>query len=339
MDRRTLTALVLAAAMTALSVPLVLGFLAPLHPALDSIGHFRFHLASAMSVPAALLLMTPFRREALAGLALAIGALFTTLEPGTLPIFERPEAEARPAVAPRATYSLLQFNLRFNNGTPERVLSLIGSARPDIVTLEEVSEMWEEKLGLLAAAYPNRIVCPRTDHVGSVAILSRRPFAPDRAPECHEDGALAIARIDLGGRGVDVAALHLNWPWPYRQHGQIGKLSRPLASLGSRAVLAGDFNAASWSHAVRRVEEAGALVRTKGSGRTWIHRTMPKALRPLVGLPLDHVMTKGPIETRSLRQLKDAGSDHAPLLLQFGVSDMPAREGVEVVVLGAEPTG
>lgn len=322
--------LALLAGTVLLTVPLVLGFLAPVHPALDSLSHFRFQLAAAIAAGGAVLAFTELRREGLMALVLAAGAIYTTLDRGVAAGTAQGKAEAN-AVGPNATYRLLQLNLRFNNATPERVLSLIGETRPDVVTLDEVSEMWEEKLGLLAPAYPNRVVCPRTDHVGSVAILSRRPFAPDRAPKCHGDGALAIARIDLGGRGVDIAALHLYWPWPYRQHRQIGELEQALGTLGSRAILAGDLNAASWSHAVRRVAGAGRLSRVPGSGKTWIHRTMPKPLRALAGLPLDHVMARGPVAPLHLRQLQDAGSDHAPLLLEFFVEDMPARDGVDVV--------
>ncbi|TIT15265.1 MAG: AP endonuclease, partial [Mesorhizobium sp.] len=68
-------------------------------------------------------------------------------------------------------------NLRFNNPTPKKVLSLIGRTNPDVIALDEVSEMWTTELGYIASAYPYRILCPYPNGVFGVALLSRRPFA------------------------------------------------------------------------------------------------------------------------------------------------------------------
>src|SRR5690606_9878015 len=101
----------------------------------------------------------------------------------------------------------------FNNPSPEKVLSLIGSTQPDIITFEEASRMWEGKLALIAHAYPHRISC---GSVFGAMILSRRPFAEGSEPGCHSSGTLATAKVDLGGVTIDVAAVHLGWPWPIR---------------------------------------------------------------------------------------------------------------------------
>ncbi len=61
--RENLSFLLLLAAV-ALSVPLVLGFLGAVHPALDSFSHFRAHLAVLLAVLTIPLLFTKMRREA-----------------------------------------------------------------------------------------------------------------------------------------------------------------------------------------------------------------------------------------------------------------------------------
>jgi endonuclease/exonuclease/phosphatase (EEP) superfamily protein YafD len=312
------------AAAFLVSVPLVLGFLAALHPALDSIAHFRGHLAVLMGLLALPALATRHRVEAAATLALALAALWTTLD-----------RAAEPASGDGAVYRLLHLNLRFDNATPGAVLSLVGGTRPDVIVFTEVSEMWAGRLEPLAARYPHRIHCEATTPIGSVAILSARPFAADRAPTCHDRGSLAVARIDLGGRGIDVAALHLGWPWPFEQWAQVARVAPHLATLGDRAVLAGDFNATSWSHALRSVEAAGGLARVPGSGRTWLDRRLPASLRRLAGLPIDHVMTRGGVVVKRLQALDDAGSDHLPLLLEFGIESVPDDGGVEQVHVAA----
>ena len=104
-----------------------------------------------------------------------------------------------PRPATRPVYRLLQMNLRFNNPTPKKVLSLIGRTNPDVITLDEVSAMWTTELGYIASAYPYRILCPYPNGVFGVALLSRRPFAAGTEPHCEPRGAMAIATVDFGG--------------------------------------------------------------------------------------------------------------------------------------------
>src|SRR5690606_13935141 len=115
------------------------------------------------------------------------------------------------------------------------------------------------KLDLLASAYPHQIVCPFPNRVFGVAILSRRPFAAGTDPQCYSRGAMAVARVDFGGDAVDVASIHLAWPWPFEQQWQIGTMAEPLGQLGETAIMAGDCNAVPWSAAVRRLAELGGL--------------------------------------------------------------------------------
>jgi endonuclease/exonuclease/phosphatase (EEP) superfamily protein YafD len=153
-----------------------------------------------------------------------------------------------------------------------------------------------------------------------VAILSRRPILPGAVCTLH--GAFARAVVNFGGTHVEVAALHLAWPWPFDQQREIDSLVPVLGQLSGTALLAGDLNATPWSIACRRVAEAGRLVRVGPAGPTWLHRKLPDVLRP-VGLPIDHVFAKGDVLVHSARTLEPAGSDHLPILVEFSL-EMPA---------------
>lgn len=313
------------AAMLLLSLPLVAGFFGNWHPAFDSFAHFRVHLAVLMMLAALPLLLTSFRMQALAALAFGAAALSTTSSSLPLPGLGPVHAAFQPHTDNRPVYKMLQMNLRFDNAKPEKVLSLVGRAQPDVITFEEVSEMWAGKLEPLFARYPHRIICPRPNSVFGVAILSRRPFADGSEPQCFGGGSLAIAKVDFGGRVSDVAALHLGWPWPYEQSRQIGYLSDSLATLGETAILGGDFNATPWSAAVARVARAGELTLMPAAGRTWLEMALPNFLR-FAGLTIDHIMSKGDIEVHSVAMGDDAGSDHRPLLVEFSFRDLPAPD-------------
>ncbi|MGT2468084.1 hypothetical protein ACVOMV_29805 [Mesorhizobium atlanticum] len=70
---------------------------------------------------------------------------------------------------------------------------------------------------------------------------------------------MATATIDFNGVSVDVAAIHLSWPWPKEQYWQIGELAEPLAALGETAIMAGDCNAVCrGARRVRRVAGSAA---------------------------------------------------------------------------------
>jgi len=303
-------------AMLGLSAALVAGFLGTLHPAFDSFAHFRIHLAVLMALIALPLLATSFRLQAGVGLLLAVAAFASTLS--TLPRLW-PVQAAYDAPGNEPVYRLLQMNLRFNNPTPEKVLSLIGRTKPDVITLDEVSQMWSEKLGLLESAYPYRILCAYPNGVFGVALLSRRPFAVGTQPYCEPRGAMATATVDFGGIGVDVAAIHLSWPWPKEQYWQIGELTKTLTSLGETAIMAGDCNAVPWSAAVRRVASLGGLTVMPSAGPSWIHRTLPDFLRRYAGLPIDQVFSKGGVTILSSTRLEDTGSDHLPVMVEFSL--------------------
>jgi endonuclease/exonuclease/phosphatase (EEP) superfamily protein YafD len=325
------------AATIALSLPLVAGFFGSIHPAIDSFGHFRAHLAVLMVLCALPLLAGPLRREGLMAIAFGLAALTTTIEAPPIPGLGQVHAAFTPKDPDQAVYKLLQLNLRFDNSEPERALSLIGRLRPDVITLDEVSPMWAAKLDLLSSAYPHRILCPYPNRRWGVAILSSRPFAVDQEPRCFDRGAMAVAALDLGGRVIDVAALHLAWPWPFEQAWQIQNLSQPLGTLTDTALLAGDLNATPWSAAVSEIAAAGKLTLIPSAGRTWLYRRLPDFLR-FAWLPLYHAFAKGDVLVHSAQALEDVGSDHLPLLVEFSFKPAEHHEPAETATAsGAVP--
>lgn len=320
----------------AISLPLVAGFFGAWHPAFDSLAHFRAHLAVATATSALPALILGYWKEAAVSVVLGAGAFATLSNSAGLPGLGEVNAAFEPAAETGAGYRLLHVNLRFDNDTPEKVLSLIGRTQPDVIALNEVSATWTEQLARISAAYPYRILCDAASTVGTVALLSRRPFATGETGACHETGDLVTAKIDFGGRALTVAALHLRWPWPSGQSRQIDALTAPLSAMGATALLAGDLNATPWSHAVARVVQAGGLTHASGSKPTWLYRKLPKSWRQWIGLPIDHVFSKGAVAVRSVRILDDVGSDHAPLLVEFWLADpKPHQEPATTTVLEA----
>lgn len=315
-------------AVLAVSVPLVLGFFNAWHPAFDSMAHFRWHLAVAMAAGAVMLLFSPFRMPALAALLLGGASITTTLENSPIPGLGRVHAAFAAKDDGLAVYRLLQLNLRYNNQDFGGVLSLIGRTQPDVVTLEEVSAPWRERLEPLLATYPHQVVCPESRAFG-VAILSRRPFVQGGKSVCLE--RMAIATVDFGGSAADVVALHLDWPWPFGQRRHIASLGDQLSDLSETALVAGDFNATPWSKAVALVAEITGTLRIPTAGATWLHRRLPEWLY-FAGLPIDHVLAKGGVLVHASRTLEPVGSDHLPILVEFSLRPTKPAEPTTATV-------
>lgn len=313
-----------AAIAVILTIPLVLGYWGSAHPALDSLTHFRLHLAAAIIILA--LPSLADRRWLSIGLGLillAIAATASTLANPSGITIANTQADMEGVGAAR--YKLLQMNLRYDNRTPKEVLSLIGHHQPDVITLDEVSGYWRGQLKFIEHAYPHRIICTSQSHIGAVAILSRRPFLHPSRAECFSRGSLAIATINFGGTAIDVAAIHLGWPWPHPQHRQVeGMLPILSTELSSSAILAGDLNAVWWSQTARLLSTAGELKSLGNIGPTWLASPAPDFLRRYAGLPIDNLFVKGRVVPTATIRLPSSGSDHLPVLLEFGV--MPSEE-------------
>src|SRR5215213_11075857 len=99
------------AATVLVSVPLVLGFFADRHPAFDSLGHFRAHLAVLLMAGGLALLASRHWKHGLLAAALGTAALWTTLSSFGFP----GPAAADAQTGQRAVYRLLQLNLLFDN--------------------------------------------------------------------------------------------------------------------------------------------------------------------------------------------------------------------------------
>lgn len=304
-------------ATSGVSLGLVAGYFGRVHPALDSVGHLRVHLAAGLIVLGLItLFLRGFRRVGAIAMVLGAVALLSVFGASLIPGLAPATASSERVDETAPIYRLMQLNLRFDNPEPGKVLSLIGRIRPDVMTLEEVSPMWAEKLALLESAYPYRVICPIDDYSGSLAILSRRPFAAETKGKCMQGGTFATVAVDFGGRSAEIGALHLQRPWPGHQARQLDGVEPLVAAMSDTAILAGGINATPWSAASARVAEAGGMTVEGPPNPTWLWRRLPEWMR-LAGFPVDRIFSKGEVFVRSVRTEEWVGSDHLPVVADF----------------------
>ena len=291
---------------TCLAAAILFSFFGGALPLADSVAHFRAHLAIVLLV--SVLLSVFLRCWLTAGVAACCSVLgLFSLAPAF------PNLTSAAAAIGRPDFTLVQFNLNYRNQRPREVLQLIRDQGADIVTLQEVSFWTRPIVRALRSEFPHQIIC-RFAGVGSVAVLSRFPKVSSSAEGCLQYEGVAWLRVNINGRAVSVATVHLFWPYPFRQHDQIRRLREPLNKIPRPLLIGGDFNAAPWSHAVQELARATDTRVAGGFRFTW--------KRPLgqwglsLGLPIDHILLPAALAGK-VDLGPSAGSDHLPVIARL----------------------
>ena len=291
---------VLVAAGTAFGI--FLGLLQNFHPAFDSFSHFRLHLILVFILCCAVLFLVPVKKTRIVALLLiACGAGWLAFE------YSKGPAEN----GARGDIRLVQFNLKYRNRIIDQVGQQLVAYDADVVLLQEVTRAHEAALRGLSH-YPHQQHCFFPEYVGGVSILSKHPLS---SVDCAKGQGMATAQVDFPSGAVTVSSIHALWPWPYNQHGQINRWRQRLQATTGPTIIAGDFNAAPWSHAVSKVEKASNTKVVPG-----IRMTIGVKLYsflPAVPIPIDHTLLSNEFCAISARVGDPLGSDHYPVIFDI----------------------
>jgi endonuclease/exonuclease/phosphatase (EEP) superfamily protein YafD len=227
-----------------------------------------------------------------------------------------PPAARAPEASGERSLRLLVYNVYYENRTLDTVVAEVRRHDPDIVFLMEYSYDVQRQIESSFADYPYRLIEPSRFTMG-LALFSRIPI--DSA-EVYRAEATRIpifqARLRAGGRPFTLVGGH---PWPPQpQWGQLHRdqmleIIRVAEAAAGPLIVAGDFNAAPWSHTMLLLAERAAVRQVRQPPdltKTW-------HLLPRVGLPLDHVLVSDEWRLLSYQYGAPAGSDHVPLIVEL----------------------
>ena len=290
------------------------GFLGPLHEGFDAVASFRLHGVGLAA--GAFLLATAV--GAWGGAALAVGALglgLATLGPVWQPL---PPPGDGPAL------TLFVGNLSARNDRPAALWQRVLAVEADVlVAVETTRAVFDAAPSALAARYPHRILHDGPEAL-RVAILSRWPLSDARL---HLDNTVAPTGADRGGDAAGGSAVlglvgvHLSRPVEGLQMAQARALGPIAARLGRPLIVAGDFNAESWTHAVRLAAEASGTRPLGGWRRTWAggYPTPIGEIPAPLGHQIDHLLVSPGIGVAMLRAVGLPGSDHRGLVARLSL--------------------
>lgn len=211
--------------------------------------------------------------------------------------------------------SIYSANLRAENEDTARIRTSIDRADPDVVVLIETSRTVIDRIDTVLTGYPYRAVTfDRRRGTEGLVIASRYPLK--REPFRPSDVNHALAFVDTPLGRVNVIAVHLDRPWPYRkesrQLNQLQALRPIIAPLRGPTILAGDFNSVSSARVGRQVQTTMGLKPNPGWPGTW-----PARLPSLLGLTIDQLYRTDDLAVVSRDLGLRNGSDHRPLVTRL----------------------
>jgi len=298
-------------------------------PALDLINHFQVLLLAGLVVvliAAAVVFIGSAWQPLIVALAcLGIVASAFAVVPETLAAFSpRPPlpTDGRPVL------KLFTNNVFGLNYDMERVARVIAAENPDIVALQEYFPEQREPLDpMLRATYPYSTYCVGGKRA-NLALYSKIPFVQTEDGDCSRDPQNAgrtahiLARFTLAdGTGFSVLTTHLEWPVPpQRLRDQLPVLLPAIRGATDPLLVVGDFNSAPWSNFQQQFAIGAGLTRQTHGTLTFPMRFWIFGWRDtLPFLPLDQVMSRGPVAIHDVHTAAADGSDHLPLVVTFSV--------------------
>ncbi|WP_297322336.1 endonuclease/exonuclease/phosphatase family protein [uncultured Bartonella sp.] len=309
-----------------LTLPLFASLFCDFHPFFDSLADIRIPLALTIIVLSFPLVLTgKTRRPGFVLIIFAIMAINLSFDNGAI----LPEEEENHL----PVFKLLQTNLRYDNKTPEKLLTLIAKEKPDIVTVQEASPNWQAFLAANGFAVVGCL--PQYDSIGATGIMLAKDFAKRFGAispadiSCYKASTtrgylakLSLKHADTAEPAIQIVSVHLSWPWPFGQNRQLAELVDDLHlkrefQQNRPTIVAGDFNSVTWSNTVKVIEKFSGTHHIGAIGPTWLSYKLPDISRPLFGLPIDQVLLSPGVRLLAVRRLASIGSDHLPVLVEF----------------------
>lgn len=290
------------------------GFLGRSSWVLDLFSHFRLQYLLLLVVACALFILGERYPQAIAsGFFAALNLV------SIVPLFFRRGRPKPPRVGnTRSTYRVLLANVLKANDAFGTVRHQIRSEEPDFIVLIEVNKTWIDQLKPALEAYPFRQMPLREDNYG-LALFSRFPM---RSSEVRHFGAARVpsivATFQLQGYPLTIVATHPPPPkskWQSRLRNlQLAQVADFIRRQPGEVLLAGDLNMTSWSPHFKDLTLMSGLYDSRhgfGLQKTW------PTNRPLLMIPIDHILISDGVIVQSRRTGQFNGSDHYPVIMDF----------------------
>lgn len=220
----------------------------------------------------------------------------------------------------RRRVKLILANVNHENNAHESFIVFARKHAPDVLVVQEVTEVWRKSLQALRNLYPFSEELPKKYGSG-MALYSRFPF--ERLPVVFPEGdarPCILARVDIDGVSVSLLSIHPRTPIQNGhfklRNGLLAAAADCLGKLPEPKICVGDLNITQWSPYYRSFVEQTKLVNIRrgfGLLPSWPTFLFFKWLM----IPLDHCLVSDDICVTYAQAGESFGSDHLPLIVEF----------------------
>ena len=273
-----------------------------------------FRLQYLFVLVAAAFVALLLRRPRVVALALVLAVVnFAALG---IPI--APSVAAAPSTPTSGALRLLVANVEVGNTDFAAVERLVAETHPDLFGVTELTPAMARQLGKKLTGYRTRVLATRDDAYG-IGVYSRVPLLSAKVARFPADGPpTVVARVRVAGKPVAVVVTHVHTPFAGSIHvRQLDALAAARSQLGKRVAVCGDFNTPSWSGPLRHFA-ADAQLHDLYGGHAWAAYSWP-TWGYLLRVPIDNCFVSNGVGVTSYHDGPNVGSDHRPLVVDFGV--------------------
>jgi endonuclease/exonuclease/phosphatase (EEP) superfamily protein YafD len=276
--------------------------------------HYRAQFATALLLSALILMATKCKRLAIVNALLGLIAVWPVLW------FYIP---ARQPPAGNQYLRLMSANVLNSNVSKEPFERLVREIDPDVLVIVEYTHVWDGKLSGTKAHFPYRAECPRPHGFG-IAVYSKWPL--ENVEEFNYgsdvDAPSILCEMILGTRRIQIAAVHTLSPLSRNRfeirNSQLRNLAIRVKSNPNPHIVAGDFNATTWSPFIRDFLQSTGLRDSRagfGPQPSW-----PTFFKPML-IPIDHAFVSAEFRVLRCWVERDIGSDHFPIVVDMSLNE------------------
>ncbi len=274
---------------------------------LDLFANFRVQYTLLFLIVAILLFAL---RSPLLGVLAIAGAVL-----GAIPIVSYMGVQTARADAASPKFRVVAYNTWFRNHDYAAMGRFLEQTQADVIVLEERDrDDGALRIGAYLHSYPYSFN-ERLPH-GAI-VFARWPIVSAESLALTDGPGVRAARvtIDWQGTPVTVLGVHLHWPLGPKssrmRNAELAGVAAFAAAHQEPLIVAGDFNAAPWSHHFRTALQSSGLSDC-GAGHG-LAPSWPSQLGPL-GIRIDHCWTSQHWRSSDVRLGPSHGSDHLPLI-------------------------
>ncbi len=221
------------------------------------------------------------------------------------------------------TATVMTLNLNKGSADPDAVVRLVREHDVSVLALEELTPLAVSALRTAGLDHllPHHFLRPADGFTGT-GLWSRTPLRAGESLPGYTSEQL-LARTEVGGRPVTVAALHPIAPGPFdgsawkREYEQ---LARDLAEPAGPLLVLGDLNATRDHVPFQQLSAALDVVDAADQAGAGLAFTFPYGRRVPAAVAIDHVLVRGEgVRASALHTAQVPDSDHAALLVTLSL--------------------